>query len=384
MRVLFVNQNKGFLGGVEQYIFDTIKGLNSLGYSCSLIYEKATTNQSKLFSSVLEMEYQVNGAKDLNKINFESFDMIYFHKVSNLHIYDNVIESYPSCVMVHDYDYICPRKHKYYAFGNSICSRPASPLCVLDAGFIERDATTRKVKITSPFKFWKNLKTLKRFRKVVVASHYMKKQLQVNSVRGSVIEVIPPCIKKYSGVEYSDKVEDNNLLYVGQIIKGKGIDLLLKSIETLDESFTLNIVGTGNYKSELEFLSKKLNIVSRVNFHGYKSGSDLEKLYHEANALIVPSRWAEPFGMVGVEAMAFRTPVIAFDVGGVSDWLKHGVNGYLCHGFTHRDLRDTINKAFEDRGTLLSLGEQGYKMYQNEFSASTYFNRMVDFFERNI
>ena len=51
-----------------------------------------------------------------------------------------------------------------------------------------------------------------------------------------------------------------------------------------------------------------------------------------ADLLVVPSLWPEPFGLVGLEAARHRLPVAAFAVGGIPDWLRPGVNGYLAPG----------------------------------------------------
>ena len=58
-------------------------------------------------------------------------------------------------------------------------------------------------------------------------------------------------------------------------------------------------------------------------------GEDKQRLYAEAHALLMPIRWAEPFGLVMVEAMACGTPVLAFSEGAACEIVQHGVNGFL-------------------------------------------------------
>jgi glycosyltransferase involved in cell wall biosynthesis len=65
---------------------------------------------------------------------------------------------------------------------------------------------------------------------------------------------------------------------------------------------------------------------------GWVSGERRWELLKEASLLAVPSTWPEPFGLVGLEAAALGVPAVAFDVGGIREWLRPGVNGYLAPG----------------------------------------------------
>src|SRR6185295_1565509 len=66
------------------------------------------------------------------------------------------------------------------------------------------------------------------------------------------------------------------------------------------------------------------------DFPGWVSGDRYESLLAGSDLLVMPSLWPEPFGLSGPEAGLRGVPVAAFDVGGISDWLKDGVNGYLA------------------------------------------------------
>ena len=72
---------------------------------------------------------------------------------------------------------------------------------------------------------------------------------------------------------------------------------------------------------------------SRVaTFTGWVDDDGRAELFRAATLLAVPSVWPEPFGLVGLEAGVFGVPSLAFDVGGIGEWLSDGVNGILVSG----------------------------------------------------
>lgn len=113
----------------------------------------------------------------------------------------------------------------------------------------------------------------------------------------------------YEHEKVHKSVKDNNrfmILYVGQIIERKGIDILLSAIVGL-EDIELDIVG-GTVNDELEKIIK-VNKMENVRFHGFKTGENLERFFANCDVFILPSRY-EIWGLVVNEAISFNKPVI--------------------------------------------------------------------------
>ena len=93
------------------------------------------------------------------------------------------------------------------------------------------------------------------------------------------------------------------------------------------------MVGDGPERSRWE---KKTSLVRAANSHleveytGWLDSSRLGRLMQEADLLVMPSLWPEPFGLVGPEAGSHSLPAAAFAVGGIQEWLREGVNGRLA------------------------------------------------------
>jgi len=109
---------------------------------------------------------------------------------------------------------------------------------------------------------------------------------------------------------------ENLVLFAGQIIRGKGVDLLLKALAKLTVPFECLILGDGNHRPYCQRLCTRLNLAERVQFRGFVPADELQKFYVDASVFVVPSVWPEPFGMVGPEAMRYGLPVVRLRRGG--------------------------------------------------------------------
>jgi glycosyltransferase involved in cell wall biosynthesis len=118
---------------------------------------------------------------------------------------------------------------------------------------------------------------------------------------------------------------------VGAVIPGKGHDLLVGALEQVSHlQWRCVCVGTmerdPRYGEQLRRRVDAAGLAGRIHFTGVRTDSELDRLYREADVLVLPSR-AETFGMVVTEALAHGLPVIAADVGGVPEAMGHVSRG---------------------------------------------------------
>lgn len=120
------------------------------------------------------------------------------------------------------------------------------------------------------------------------------------------------------------------LLYVGRIDERKGIDTAIRALRHLDGDTILRIVGAGDraYEARLHSLADELGVADRIEWSSLPR-NELQDAYDAADALLFPSTWTEPFGLVPLEAMACATPVVATGVGGSGEYLVDGDNCLL-------------------------------------------------------
>jgi glycosyltransferase involved in cell wall biosynthesis len=142
-------------------------------------------------------------------------------------------------------------------------------------------------------------------------------------VRGALHTVIPngidPLAFTYARKCHAGESFLPKLLYVGQLMEGKGVDVLLRALSALDEKITVDLVyHTGRTERDLRKLASELNLGNRVQFLGTKTPKELKSIYHAADILVLPSL-GEALPSVITEAMLCGTPVISTDVGGIRD-----------------------------------------------------------------
>lgn len=120
---------------------------------------------------------------------------------------------------------------------------------------------------------------------------------------------------------------DWRLLYVGRVVPNKGIATAIKALPLLPDAARLDVDGYGPPETiaEMQDLARSLGVSERVAFTR-SPRSELADRYREADVVVFPSEWPEPFGLVPLEAMARGTPVVATGTGGSGEFLHDGEN----------------------------------------------------------
>jgi glycosyltransferase involved in cell wall biosynthesis len=148
--------------------------------------------------------------------------------------------------------------------------------------------------------------------------------------------------------------------YIGQIIPQKGIHTLLQAYTASPWSGPAQLKIYGDQQKDLDYKYQLEQIVGGENnrsilFKGIFPPERLGDVFSEIDVLVVPSEWHENNPRVIQEAFACKTPVIASDVGGISEFVIHGFNGLLFKRGDAQDLRLQMNRFTEEPGLLVSL-----------------------------
>lgn len=141
-----------------------------------------------------------------------------------------------------------------------------------------------------------------------------------NTIPGSVIR-IPNTFRPVFNQPDTEEASRSGLLLVGRLVSVKGGDLAVEALRRLRErglDTTLTICGDGPERGALERQVQEAGLQNAVRFAGWTGSDELAAHYRTAKLLLVPSRY-EPFGIVALEAIASRCPVVAARTGGLPE-----------------------------------------------------------------
>jgi glycosyltransferase involved in cell wall biosynthesis len=139
-------------------------------------------------------------------------------------------------------------------------------------------------------------------------------------------------------------------------------------VHEVDPAVKLVIVGPGPLRSDFTKLAVSLGIQSQIELHGPKDRAEVMALLQGCRVFVLPSRF-ETFGIVILEAMAFRKPVVATTAGGVPEIIENGKNGILAPPDDPDALADSLIKLLKDEALQLRLGNTGYATAHERFGS---------------
>lgn len=182
------------------------------------------------------------------------------------------------------------------------------------------------------------------------------------AISSAVAKRIPHC-REVTGNPYDENIffvepsikKEKDLLFVGRLTESKGVDVLLQAMSILSKQMQvkvpgLSIVGDGPAKKNLRGLSSRLGLGNKVAFLGPMQGRDLANVMNAHKILVVPSSWAEPFGIVALEGAACGCYVIGSNQGGLPDAI--GPCGITFPNGDAQALAVAISEAFQNFPSL--------------------------------
>jgi glycosyltransferase involved in cell wall biosynthesis len=388
MKVLIVHDRFGSLAGAETSVAISGREFKRRGHRVGLLHGPGTGRGEDSWREIFDNRYAIDADKRRSVTRaLETFqpDILYVHKMPDVEVIETLVESKHGLVrMVHDHDIYCMRGYKYNYFTRQVCHRPAGLHCVFPCGaVIGRNPNGGfPVHWVSYLDKKKEIALNRRFHRMVVVSKYMRDELLQNGFNPSRIEIHPPVPLPGDPLLRSSFGDRNLILFAGQIIRGKGVDLLLRSLALIKTPFECVILGDGRHKAYCQKLCTTLKLDDRVHFKGFIPQEELKQYYRESTVMAVSSVWPEPFATIGMEVLRYGIPVVAFDVGGLSDWLLHDYNGFLvpsgdCAAFAQR-----LEQLLLDKPRARQMGEQGLKLVTERYDFEAYMKNLEGMFAK--
>jgi glycosyltransferase involved in cell wall biosynthesis len=163
-------------------------------------------------------------------------------------------------------------------------------------------------------------------------------------------------------------------------VSDKGVDLLLRALDLLKQdglSPDLTIVGTGPEENDLRRLAATLGLDKQVSFVGQKPGAAIAEILNRHLILAVPSRWAEPFGVVALEGIACGCIVVGSEGGGLKEAI--GPCGLTFENRNVEALAAELKRVMSEpklQSTLRERADEHLVKFQSDAVAAAYLRIM--------
>jgi glycogen(starch) synthase len=216
--------------------------------------------------------------------------------------------------------------------------------------------------------------------RVICCSHYMMSHVKwAFGLPSDKLSMVPNGVNPhtYDNLEKQDLSDfrrkyalpqEKIVLYVGRLVYEKGIHILINAVPKVlaKAEAKFIIVGSGYMQEQLSNIVRSMRLEHKVLFTGFVDEENLLKLQKIANVSVVPSLF-EPFGIVALEAMAAKSPVVVSDTGGLGEIVQHDMTGIKVYPNNTDSLAWGINKILTDDNYARTIAETAYKVILEKY-----------------
>jgi len=228
---------------------------------------------------------------------------------------------------------------------------------------------------------WSNNRCLKRSQKIMVTSIDYAKHSRISGRYMEKLVEAPPPIKKYRYVSVERADNKKIIGFCGRIVEEKGIDVLIKAFPIIQRKSKdtwlyiggdyENVAGGSIYPALKDYI--KENKIENIKFLGMIPEEEMEEFYSSLDCFVLPSiNSLEAFGMVQVEAMMCKVPVVSSDLYGVRTVVQKTGMGRVSKQGDHMNLAECILDVLEHKEKYVKQPEDIAQIYSTEKSCSDY------------
>ena len=334
MRIVVAHESLDTEGGVETYLLSVIHALRHRGHQIALMYYHRSDRTATPLHACAHVAFGIEERgvdAAFNELDAWRPDVAFSHNMGPLEIDRRLLARWPVVKMLHGYFGTCVSGLKMHAFpAPQACHRTFGPACL--ALYVPRRCGELSVgAIVKGYRWAAEQRRLwPRYVRTIVASEHMRAEMVRHGAPDQRLDVLP----LFSTVQSNDVApgaERDTVLFAGRMTTLKGGHVLVgaaaRAARMLGRPVNLIMAGDGPQKEKWRALALSLRVPLELT--GWLSPDDRPRVYARGVLAAVPSLWPEPFGLSGLDAAALGRPAIAFDVGGIREWLADGVTGRL-------------------------------------------------------
>jgi glycogen(starch) synthase len=264
--------------------------------------------------------------------------------------------NFPLLLSVHDYWPICFQRSLFLPNGK-VCDLVENCNQCLSPYMGQLTCLSKEI-------VYFNRLLLEKVDRFIAVSRFVKSSLIKSGIPAKKIDVVHNWID-LEGIRMNTQSipekKENIALFVGQVSKQKGIHVAISAMSHIARElsdFKLRVVGSGSLVEILKKRVEREGLSGVVSFLGRVNRETLFNEYRNAKLFICPSIWPDPCPTVILEAMAFKLPIIASNVGGIPELVNHGYTGFLFPRGDDKTLSEYVLKLLSDDVLCRRLGEK--------------------------
>jgi glycosyltransferase involved in cell wall biosynthesis len=380
MRILIAHESIGTTGGVETYLGAILPELQTRGHRIAAVYhrrrDRANAGTWAGCADFVAGVEDTSEASVLRAVRDWRPDVCFSHNMQPLAVERALLAEWPVVKMMHGYFGTCASGLKMHAFPSArACDRALGAACL--AMYVTRHCGQLHPRsLVSGYRWAQSQRRLfSQYRSIAVASAHMGAEVARHGVPQSQIEVLPLFPTLEAVAQHAD---GGSVLFAGRMTSLKGGDLLVDAVARASQRLgrTIPLLMAGDGPQRAAWAAQATSLGVDAEFTGWLDRDRLAAVFQRASVVVIPSVWPEPFGLVGLEAGAMGLPAIAFDVGGIREWLRPGENGVIVPPDRGSDgLADAIAAMFSQAAerSRMSLGARAVA---KEMSRSVHADRL--------
>lgn len=364
MKILHVGVDNFGPGGVATYVRQLIAGQKASGHAIHVaeLWSKPGNLES--------VEHRLAGVPELvDLVGRLAPDVVHLH--SQLPTYAGLGRA--TVLTAHEHSSHCPSGGRFLERSRQACCRPYGiPGCIV-GHLWDRCGSRNPANMWEKFRITRNVPSFPG--RWVAPSVYSRDMLvkrglvkdRIHLVRNPGPAVRAPRDREPASAEF---------LFLGRLVSNKGCDVAIRAVAMVPGA-RLAILGEGPMLDELRGLVESLSATDRIEFLGWQPREVVDERLDDCTALLVPSIWPEPFGLVSLEAYARRRPVIASAVGGLADIVQDGVSGFLVPPGRPEDMAKAVSKLLADPALTDRMGRSGADDLEKRFPLKKHMDELA-------
>jgi glycosyltransferase involved in cell wall biosynthesis len=358
VRIGVVCSNREVVGGTETYLRWLLPALAARGHEVAAAFEREALSAQR----ALDRDMAGGERWTLPELGLARFKarllafrpaVVYVHGLAAAELEAWLATRFRAVFYAHDFNGACAtgtRRHTIPTLG--LCERSFGPAC-LAVNYLRGCGARRPDRLLRSYRAHQDRsRVLQRYGAVAVASRHVRDVYARQGLSAERLRLLPFPTLEWLPAETppARRPMGGKILFAGRVTALKGLEHAVRAVafagRRLSRALTLTVAGEGPELARGLSLATELGV--NVQALGWVDGERKRRLFAESDLLLVPSLWPEPFGVVGIEAGALGVPAVAYDVGGISDWLLPSESGELARAFEFESLGEALVRALRD------------------------------------